>query len=65
MFEIIHSSHLGIVECRSKAREVLFRLSMNSDIEEKKVSKCAICAATNQPQYSKEQLIPSEVPDRL
>lgn len=62
MLEIIHSSHLGIVKCKSRAREVLFWPSMNSDIEEK-VSKCAICAV-NQPMNPKEPLIPSEVPDR-
>ena len=62
MLEIIHSSHLGIVKCKSRAREVLFWPSMNSDIEEK-VSKCATCAI-NQPQNPKEPLIPSEVPDR-
>ena len=56
ILDIIHSSHLGIVKCKSRVREVLFWPSMNSDIEEK-VSKCAICAV-NQPQNPKESLIP-------
>ena len=62
MLDIIHSSHLGIVKCKSRAREVLFWPCMNSDIEEK-ISKCATCAL-HQPQNPKEQLIPSEIPDR-
>ena len=62
MLDKIHSSHLGIVKCKSRAREVLFWPSMNSDIEEK-VSRCAICAL-NQPQNPKERLIPIEIPDR-
>ena len=62
MLDIIHSSHLGIVKCKSRAREVLFWPCMNSDIEEK-ISKCATCAL-HQPQNPKESLIPSEIPDR-
>ena len=62
MLEIIHSSYLGIVKCKSRAREVLFWPSMNSDIEDK-VSKCSVCAL-NQPQNPKEPLKPSEIPDR-
>ena len=61
MFEIIHSSHLGIVNCKSGAREVLVWPSMNSDIEDK-VSKCSVCAL-KQPQNPKEPLMPSEIPD--
>ena len=55
MLDKIHSSHLGMVKCKSRAREVLFWPSMNSDIEEK-VSRCAICAL-NQPQNPKEPLM--------
>ena len=62
MLEKIHSSHLGMVKCKSRAREVLFWPSMNSDIEVK-VSRCAICAL-NQPQNPEEPLIPTEIPDR-
>ena len=62
MLDKIHSSHLGMVKCKSRAREVLIWPSMNSDIEEK-VSRCAICAL-NQPQNPKEPLIPTEIPDR-
>ena len=47
MLEIIHSTLLGIVKCKSIACDVLFWASMNSDIEEK-VSKCGTCAI-NQP----------------
>ena len=62
MLDKIHSSHLGMVKCKSRAREVLFWPSMNSDIEEK-VSRCAIYAL-NQPQNPKEPLRPTEIPDR-
>ena len=62
MLDRIHSFHLSMVKCKSRAHEVLFWPSMNSDIEEK-VSRCAICAL-NQPYNSKEPLKPTEVPDR-
>ena len=62
MLQIIHSSHLGKVKCKSRACEVFFWPSMNNAIEEN-VSKCATCAI-NQLQNPKEPLITSEVPDR-
>ena len=43
MLEDIHDSHLGIVKCKSRARDVIFWPGMSSQIEEM-VSKCAICA---------------------
>ena len=62
MLDIIHSSHLGIVKCKSRAREVLFWPSMNSDIE-LKVSNVLLVHYINH-RIQKEPLIPSEIPDR-
>ena len=42
MLEKIHSSHLGIVKCKQRARDVLFWPQMGNDIEQV-VSKCRIC----------------------
>ena len=63
MFEIIHSSHLGIVKCKSKSCEVLFWPSMNSDIEEK-YQNVLLVSLINHRIHPKEPLIPIEVPDR-
>nr|XP_039248789.1 uncharacterized protein K02A2.6-like [Styela clava] len=63
VLKLVHeSSHLGIVKCKQRAREVFFWPSMNSDVEQlvKKISKCA----TYQKALSKEPLNPS-IPSTL
>jgi hypothetical protein len=41
MLDKIHESHLGIVKCKSRARDVLFWIGMAQDIEER-VKSCEI-----------------------
>ncbi|MCG7875843.1 MAG: RNase H-like domain-containing protein, partial [Candidatus Thiodiazotropha endolucinida] len=62
MLAVIHSSHLGINKCTSRARESLFWIGMVSDIEQT-VRNCTVCAQ-NQSANTKEPMIPGEVPDR-
>ena len=59
MLEIIHSSHLGMVKCKLRARDVLFWPQMGKDIEQV-VSKCHICLEC-QPSNPREPMI-SEKP---
>ena len=62
MLEDIHDSHLGIVKCKSRARDVIFWPGMSSQIEEM-VSKCAICAEL-QNSNLKEPMTCAELPSR-
>ena len=62
MLDIIHQSHLGIVKCKSRAREVLYWPGMSSQIEEK-VANCAVCAEI-QNSNPKEPLVTVDIPDR-
>ena len=59
MLEKIHSSHLGMVKCKQRARDVLFWPQMGNDIEQV-VSKCRICLKC-QPSNQRESMI-SEKP---
>ena len=49
MLRQIHKSHLGIVKCRQRARDVLFWPGMSVHIEEM-VNSCSVCA-----DYAKKQ----------
>ena len=62
MLDLIHQSHLGIVKCISRAKEVLFWIGMGQDIE-RKVRSCGICAEY-QNQNAKEPMLTPEIPDR-
>ncbi|KAK3107438.1 hypothetical protein FSP39_014641 [Pinctada imbricata] len=62
MLNIIHQSHLGIVKCKSRAREVLYWPGMSSQIEDK-ISQCSVCAEI-QNSNPKEPLLTVEIPDR-
>ncbi|XP_033731071.1 uncharacterized protein K02A2.6-like [Pecten maximus] len=62
MLKTIHSSHLGIVKCKSRARELLYWPGMSSEIEDT-VSKCSTCA-TNSRKNPKEPLIMTGNPNR-
>ena len=59
MLEIIHSSHLGMVKCKLRARDILFWPQMEKDIEQV-VFKCHICLEC-QPSNPREPMI-SEKP---
>ena len=44
VLKLIHSTHLGIVKCKQRAREVVYWPGMNTDIEEL-INNCESCAA--------------------
>ena len=58
MLNLVHESHLGIIKCKQRAREVLYWPAMNSDIDET-VKNCTKCAVFQRKQPS-EPLIPTE-----
>ena len=60
MLNLVHESHMGIIKCKQRAREVLYWPAMNSDIEET-VKNCTKCADFQRKQPS-EPLIPTETP---
>ena len=60
MLNLVHESHLGIIKCKQRAREVLHWPAMNSDIEET-VENCTKCADF-QRKLPSEPLIPTETP---
>ena len=62
MLQRIHSSHLGIVKCKSHARESLFWPGMSTQIEEL-ISKCATCV-TESKKNPIEPLMETETADR-
>ncbi|XP_060079959.1 uncharacterized protein K02A2.6-like [Ylistrum balloti] len=62
MLDLIHSSHLGVVKCKNRARDILFWLGMSRDIEDR-VNSCEICAKHNNANH-KEPMIATELPIR-
>lgn len=62
MLARVHESHLDIVKCKERARDVMFWPSMAKQIEDV-VLKCAICN-TFRWSNSKEPLICHDIPDR-
>lgn len=63
MLNLIHESHLGIVKCKTRAREFVYWPGLMSDIQDK-VEKCEICATSNKKTNHKEPMIASKIPDR-
>ncbi len=61
MLEKIHTGHLGITKCQSRAQDSLWWPRMNKDIEET-VTRCNICAKVRPQQ--KEPLMASSFPSR-
>ena len=62
MLEKIHETHLGIVKCKNRARQVLFWPGMSARIKET-VAACALCAEHSRAN-AKEPLILMEIPER-
>ena len=62
MLNLIHSSHLGIMKCKSRSKDVMYWPGMSKNIE-KIVSQCEVCAQ-HSPSNPKEPLISLELPDR-
>ena len=60
MLKLIHESHLGIVKCKHRAREVMYWPAMNTAIEEE-VRNCSKCAMYPNKQ-SREPLKPTSPP---
>ncbi|XP_062620781.1 uncharacterized protein K02A2.6-like [Saccostrea cucullata] len=63
MVKTLHSSHLGIVKCKSRARESLFWPGMASQIEEE-VSRCSICALNSKQNPKESLMIITDTPGR-
>ncbi|CAJ1049307.1 uncharacterized protein K02A2.6-like [Xyrichtys novacula] len=62
MLNKIHESHLGIVKCKARARDILYWPHMSAQIEEL-VSQCATCQE-HQNSNPREPLISHPVPER-
>ena len=62
MIDRIHESHQGIVNCKQRARDILFWPGMSSQIEDK-VSMCSTCSQFQRSQL-KEPMVIQELPDR-
>ncbi|KAL1447257.1 hypothetical protein WDU94_005579 [Cyamophila willieti] len=62
MLKEIHEGHLGIVKCKSRARDSLFWPSMSMDIQDM-IEKCRICVQ-NSKKNQKEPLIPLPMTSR-
>lgn len=62
MLDKIHESHLGIVKCKARAREVFYWPGMSSQIEDI-VARCTVCAE-HAKGNNKEPMIPVDIPDR-
>ena len=63
MLQLIHESHQGIVKCKQRGRDILFRPGISSQIEEK-VSQCSLCAQFQRAQ-PREPMIIQDLPDRM
>lgn len=60
MLKLIHSSHLGIVKCKQRGREVFYWPLMGAQIEEQ-VRNCERCAEIQNKQ-PREPLRPTKLP---
>ena len=62
MLEKIHESHLGVVKCKERARDVLYWPGMSAQIEQV-VAQCAACNE-HRSSNQKEPLISHPLPNR-
>lgn len=58
----IHDSHLGMVKCKERARDIIYWPGMSAQIE-KMVSQCPICN-THRNSHTNEPLITHALPSR-
>lgn len=61
MLKLIHQSHLGMVKCKQRAREVLYLPSMSAEIENM-IRNCCKCAEI-QNRLPREPLKPTATPE--
>lgn len=61
MLEKLHYPHLGIDKCKSRAREILFWVGMNKDIE-KYIKNCDVCLSYKN-QNVKEPMLCHDIPN--
>ncbi|XP_060084332.1 uncharacterized protein K02A2.6-like [Ylistrum balloti] len=62
MLALAHKSHLGIVKCKSMARDTPYWPGMSVEIENM-IQKCSVCAEASR-KNPKEPLKETEIPDR-
>lgn len=62
MLSKIHESHLGIVKCKARGRDIMYWPNMSTKIEET-ASKCVVCNE-NKNNNQREPLLPHELPGR-
>ena len=62
MLKTIHSSHLGVEKCKSRARDILYWPGMSAQIEDI-VSACSVCS-TYRRSNKKEPLLSYSIPSR-
>ncbi|KAL7851899.1 hypothetical protein SRHO_G00176840 [Serrasalmus rhombeus] len=62
MLNRIHESHLGVVKCKERTRDILYWLGMSVQIEDF-VSQCAVCN-TNRNSNLREPLLSHSLPGR-
>ena len=62
MLNRIHSTHLGVIRCKERAKDVLFWPGMGRQIEET-VATCEKCQE-NQMSNAKEPMTIGELPSR-
>lgn len=62
ILKTLHEGHQGMEKCKLRAKETVFWLNINSDIE-KLVQNCQTCQKFQRSQ-PKEQLMPHEIPSR-
>lgn len=63
MLELVYKSHIGVVKCKTRAREFMYWPGMMAQIEDI-VAKCDICAIHNQNRNRREPMLSSKIPDR-
>ncbi|KAI3356983.1 hypothetical protein L3Q82_003624 [Scortum barcoo] len=61
MLNRIHESHLDIVKCKERARDILYWPGMSTQIEDA-VSQCAVCNENNS--NPRESMLPHTLPGR-
>ncbi|XP_021352836.1 uncharacterized protein K02A2.6-like [Mizuhopecten yessoensis] len=62
MLDLLHSGHMGVEKCRSRAKDIMFWPGLSSDISEL-VLNCPTCLELRNSN-AKEPMLPREIPAR-